>query len=309
MQDEMVGTEVTATASVAPTTAQLKKDCCSTGDCGTCLKGGMPLKKEKLSFLVLLSIGLTTVFFALWVNQLRKNDQLTSQTGETVAQGSQSGEAQKQYKAPVALPALSTIELPAAATDGKMSVETALAERRSRRVFSEETVTLKQLGQVLWAGQGITDESGHRAAPSARSLYPFTMYVVVRAAEGLEPGLYRYEPVGHKLAYLGSSDAGEKLAASGVQDNSQKAPVVIVLSADVSKMVEKFPDDPRSVVMLEGGHIGQNIYLQVESLQMSTVVTAGFDTVAVGAAIGLDPNEEVVYLVPFGHTGAEAVAE
>lgn len=281
-----------------------KKECCENGNCGTCLKGGMPFKKEKLSFIVLLAVGLTTVFFTLWVTEMRKNDQIAQQPKG----GDEEVQPMMKYAAPVVLPALSTVELPVPSTEGTMSVESALATRRSRRVFSEAPVTLAELGQVLWAAQGTTDEAGHRTAPSARSLYPFTVYAVVRQAEGLEAGLYRYEPTGHMLSYLGNSAAGEQLAAAGVQDNSQKAPVVIVLAAAVSKVVEKFPDDPRSVVMLEGGHIGQNIYLQVEALQMSTVVTAGFDSEAVGKAIGLDPNEEIVYLVPFGHTGEEPAA-
>lgn len=282
-----------------------KHECCGDGKCGTCLKGGMPFKKEKLSFFLLITIGLTTVFFALWVHEMRKNDQVVEKPVNSMAVV----EAVK-YATPAAIPAVSVVDLPAPSTSGGLSVEAALLSRRSRRTYSEVPVTLEQLGQVLWAGQGVTDEAtGHRTAPSARSLYPYTLYVVVRTAEGLKPGLYRYEPLGHKLSYLGMSDVGEKLAAAGVQDNSQKAPVVIVLAAAVSKVVEKFPDDPRAVVMLEGGHIGQNIYLQVESMDMSTVVTAGFDTAKVGSALGLDQNEEVVYLVPFGHTSAEEVAE
>ena len=56
---------------------------------------------------------------------------------------------------------------------------------------------------------------------------------------------------------------------------------------------------------MEAGHIGQNIYLQVESLGMSTVVMAGFDAQKVGDSVKLDPNEVVMYVVPLGNRAAE----
>lgn len=279
--------------------------CCDSNEgCGNCMKGGMPLKKEALSFITLLMVGVATLLAVLLISEKRQNLSLQqSDGGDTAAPAAQ----EMKYELPKPKVISKYVDLPEPVLSGTMSVEEAIYERRSKRFFSEEAVTMQELSQILWSAQGVTDESGHRVAPSARNIYPYTLYVVVRNVAGLPAGLYVYDQVENRLGDMAVANAGELLAQSGVQDNSQKAPVVIVMAASFAKAQEKFPDDPRSVTFLEGGHIGQNIYLQAESLKMATVVTAGFDTAKVGAALQLDPQEYIVYLVPFGHIGEAPV--
>ncbi|MBU0974765.1 SagB/ThcOx family dehydrogenase [Patescibacteria group bacterium] len=286
-------------------TKETSKDSCSSEEgCETCMKGGFPMKKEALSFITLAMIAVTTVLAVLLINEKRANlssPALDSKaTVESVA---------KTYEMPAIKATSEKIELPDPKITGKMSVEEAIQIRRSKRVYSEEPVTLSELSQILWSAQGITDESGHRTAPSARSVYPYSLYVVVRNVEGLDSGLYLYDPESHTLGNLDLANAGELLATSGVQDNSQKAPVVIAMTAVFAKTAVSFPDNPEEVTFLEGGHIGQNIYLQAESMKMATVVTAGFDVAKIGEILGLDRNETIVYLIPFGHPGIEVSAE
>ena len=68
--------------------------------------------------------------------------------------------------------AAQTISLAAPRTQGDLSLEAAIAGRRSVRDFSDQPLTLDQLSQLLWAAQGGTDPRGFRAAPSAGALYP-----------------------------------------------------------------------------------------------------------------------------------------
>ena len=285
-------------------TKEVSKDCCSSAEgCGTCMKGGFPMKKEALSFITLALVATATVLGVLLINEKRANLSLPTPESEVVV-----AEA-KTYEMPAERVIETRIELPAPKLTGKMSVEEAIQIRRSKRTYSEEPVLLSELSQILWSGQGITDDAGHRAAPSGKGAYPYSLYVVVRNVEGLSPGLYLYEPENNTLGDLGLADAGELLAASGVQDNSQKAPVVIAMTAVYAKTAVVFPNDPETNTLLEGGHIGQNIYLQAEALKMATVVTGGFNSTKVGEALGLDKNESIVYLIPFGHVGEEVPAE
>lgn len=202
------------------------------------------------------------------------------------------------------------IALPKPKTSGGLAVETAIQQRRSRREFSTEPVAMSELSQLLWAAQGITDpETGHRTAPSARESYPFTMFVVVKNVAGLNPGLYEYLPKEHALGVMNLSNAGELLNSAGVQPGAQSAPVDFVLAASYGTAEKILGETAVSSSLLEAGHIGQNMYLQTESLQMAMVVMGGFDAKKVGTALSLDPAESVVYLMPFGHRSTTPAKE
>jgi hypothetical protein len=70
-------------------------------------------------------------------------------------------------------PAPDRVALPTPRYDSATSVEEALLKRRSIRDYKDEPLTLAELGQLLWAAQGITDLAGFRTAPSAGALYPW----------------------------------------------------------------------------------------------------------------------------------------
>lgn len=263
------------------------------------------VKREFLSFVSLFLIGVTTVLGVLLINEKRnsvvnRDIQLANPTVQV---------AQKKYEKP-ALPAIrEVISLPEPQITGSVSVEEAIQQRRSQRFYSQEAVTQAELSQILWSAQGETNEAGYRTAPSAKGAYPYSIYVVVRNVEGIAAGLYLYDSATHSLGSLGLANAGARLIEAGVQENAQKAPVVLALSAAFANMQEKFPDsDPHKNVYLEGGHIGQNVYLQVEALGMATVVTGGYNPLAVAEALEIDSEtQEVVYLIPFGHVGESPV--
>ena len=298
-QDTTGSVNLPVAATPAPS-AHSEKNCGK--DCDQCLKGGMPMKREILSFVVIILVGLVTLLFVLFVNEKRKSVVFAPTTQDISMEP-----AAVTYEMPAMKTISNYVALPAANTRGQHTLDAVIETRRSRRTFAETPVELADLSQILWAAQGITDpEHGYRAVPSARSAYPFTVYVVVRNVEGVDPGLYEYMPEKHQLGNLGLANAGEMLNAAGVQEGAQQAPVVLLLAAAPAKTLAKSPNgDPLPSAYLEAGHIGQNIYLQVEDLGMSTVVMAGFDEKAVGESIKLDSNEVVMYVIPVGNRAAE----
>jgi hypothetical protein len=86
------------------------------------------------------------------------------------------------------------IGLPAPRVSGGVAVEHALDTRRSLREFAGEPLGLPELGQLLWAAQGVTTRDGRRTAPSAGALYPLEVYVVAGSVTGLPAAVYRYVP-------------------------------------------------------------------------------------------------------------------
>ncbi len=101
------------------------------------------------------------------------------------------------------------VKLPEPVLEGRMSLEEAIYRRRSIRSYLREPLTLQEIGQLLWAAQGITyQRKGFRSAPSAGATYPLVIYLSVRTGgvEGLAPGIYMYEPVGHRLYLVKPGD-------------------------------------------------------------------------------------------------------
>lgn len=74
------------------------------------------------------------------------------------------------------------VSLPAPPTAGAMSLEEALARRRSVREFSKGELTLAEISRLVWAAQGVTD-SERRTAPSAGATYPLEVYLVAADVE------------------------------------------------------------------------------------------------------------------------------
>jgi SagB-type dehydrogenase family enzyme len=198
-----------------------------------------------------------------------------------------------------------SIALPEPRHDSDVSLEEALLARRSIRNYSEGALTLEQLGQLLWAAQGITDPSGKRTAPSAGAIYPLEVYIVVGNVEGVSPGIYKYKPDSHTLVMVIDGDKRETLTkAAKDQKSASQAAIDIVITADYEKMTRQYGEKGTRFAQLEAGHAAQNICLQVVALKLGTVTMGYFDDDAVKKVLGISDGAEPLYIMPVGRTGA-----
>jgi SagB-type dehydrogenase family enzyme len=197
------------------------------------------------------------------------------------------------------------VELPKAAIEGEMSVEEAIAGRRSRREFTDEALTLAQVAQLLWCAQGTTDErSSKRAAPSAGATYPLEVFIAVGkgGVEELKQGVYRYVPSAHALVQTGGADVRARVAAAALnQTFVAEAPVVVLIAADYRRTTQRYGERGIRYVHMEVGHAGQNVYLQAEALGLGTVSVGAFDDRAIAGVLGLPGDLRPLYLMPVGH--------
>ncbi len=198
----------------------------------------------------------------------------------------------------------SVISLPEPAYDSDTSIEEALLARRSIRDYKEGALTLKELGQLLWAMQGITDPGGKRTAPSSGALYPLEIYVVVGDVEGVDAGVYRYRPESHGLVKTLDSDRRKDLtrAASNQSSVSQGA-ADIVITVVYERVTKKYGERGIMYTHLEAGHAAQNLCLQVAALKLGTVTIGAFDNGDVKKVLDLPGDEEPIYILPVGRTG------
>lgn len=200
--------------------------------------------------------------------------------------------------APVAQPsdAPSTVSLPAPNVQGSMSLEETLAQRRSVRQFADRSLTQAELGQLLWAAQGVTGSQGQRTAPSAGARYPLETYVV------LPEGVYHYQPQEHQLRLHLAGDQRAALHAVTLrQDAVLQAPAVIVIAAVYQRTVERYGVErtPRYVHM-EVGHAAQNVLLQAVVLGLAAVPVGAFYDRDVQQTLALPADQEPLYLIPVG---------
>ncbi len=164
------------------------------------------------------------------------------------------------------------------------------------RSFTDQRLTLAELGQLLWAGQGITSPAGLRAAPSAGALYPLELYAVT------PDGVYHYRPQGHQLVLHLAGDMRPALATAALSQSSvAQAAVVIVIAAVYARTAQKYgaTRTPRYVV-LEAGHVGQNVLLQAVALGLGGVPIGAFYDDQVQAVLKLPADQEPLYLIPIG---------
>jgi SagB-type dehydrogenase family enzyme len=187
------------------------------------------------------------------------------------------------------------IRLPEPKYDGSVSVEKALKERRSVRVYKDSPLSVAEVSQVLFAAQGITEPGrGLRTAPSARAQYYLTVYLFAGNVTGLKPGMYRYVPQGHSLAPVADGDAKGRLYKAAGQAPIDRAPAALVIAGSRARATNE------GWMYLEAGHAAQNVYLQLVPLGLGTVVMAGFNADAVDRAIGLPAGERTLYIMPLG---------
>jgi len=190
---------------------------------------------------------------------------------------------------------------------GKMSVEEALAKRRSVRNFSSEPLSLKELAQILRAAQGMVKKiAGRRTAPSAGATYPLKIYAVVGRGciEKLKEGIYYYMPRRHSIVMVKRGDYRERLAYAALgQDFIAKAPVSIIITAIYERTTSWYGKRGIRYVHFEVGHVGQNIHLQAEALGLGTVMVGAFHDERIAEILGITNDEKVLYIAPIGRPG------
>jgi SagB-type dehydrogenase family enzyme len=189
----------------------------------------------------------------------------------------------------------------------RMPLGVALARRRSIRSFAPVTLPLPALATLLRAGYGVTgtlEAEGEvqplRAAPSGGALYPLELSAIARRVDGLEPGLYHFDPLDDVLevAARGHQAAAE---ATPFAEATETAAAVIVISAVFWRSRFKYGLRGYRFVLLEAGHVAQNILLAATALGLGAVPLGGFYDRRVDELIDVDGvDESSLYLICVG---------
>lgn len=192
------------------------------------------------------------------------------------------------------------IQLPKPQTKGKISLEEAIAKRRSVRSFSSKELTWQEISQLLWAAQGVTQRRGGRglrSAPSAGALYPMEIYALTK------DGVYHYIPDAHALEVLRETDLRNDLSSASLgQSSVRQASLDIVICAIYERVTSSYGERGRRYTDIEAGHIAQNIHLQAVALGLGSVPIGAFNDGQVKSVLNLPKDEVPLYIIPIGYT-------
>ena len=197
---------------------------------------------------------------------------------------------------------LKEIKLPAPDVSGNATIEETLAKRRSVRSYSNATLSLKDMSQLLWAAQGVTSDIGFRTAPSAGALYPLEVYLVAGNVDGLNSGVYRYLPDSHSIVLVFEGDIREEISGAALsQSQIRDCAASIVFAANYLRTTSKYGKRGIRYVNIEIGHAAQNVCLQGVALGIGTCVVGAFDDEKIGQLLRLPDSERALYILPLGY--------
>lgn len=175
-------------------------------------------------------------------------------------------------------------------------------KRRSNRVYTQEGMSLLALSYLLWCTQGVKDIRGKayatlRTVPSGGARHPFECYMIVQRVEGLKPGLYHYLPMEHEVEWIGNlDDAGEFIPKSlGNQKWTAKGDVIFYYSFVCYRAEWRYGGFAHRVVLLDAGHVTENLYLACASLGLGTCAVGALDGTVADQVFGLDGTEEFIF--------------
>lgn len=179
--------------------------------------------------------------------------------------------------------------------------------RQSRRRFSGASLSPQELAFLLWATQGQRSPgdqpSCKRTVPSAGARHSFETYLLVNRVEKVSSGLYRFLPMSNELAFLKSVDRMEDTISKAVfgQRFVAKSAVVFVWATLPYRMEWRYLEAAHRVILLDAGHVCQNLYLGCEAIGAGTCAIAAYDQEAMDQLIQVDGKEQfTLYLAPVG---------
>ncbi|QSQ13422.1 SagB/ThcOx family dehydrogenase [Myxococcus landrumensis] len=186
----------------------------------------------------------------------------------------------------------------------------ALDSRLSCRRFTGAPLSLEALGTLLYAGYGVRGTTHmndlalfERTVPSGGGLYPLELYVLAHAVEQVPSGIHHYSPVSHALEQVreGGLPPGLCTRLFMQQPYLEKASAVLVVTLMPERSLWKYSDRGYRYLLLESGHVAQNINLTATALGVGSFNLGGFFDLELAELLSLDAEREFpVYGIALG---------
>jgi len=189
----------------------------------------------------------------------------------------------------------------------KYNIRKLTEDRKSIRNYSTEPFSLEELTFLLWTTQGVKEKVRNyvtkRNVPSAGSRHSFESFLLINNVEGIEPGLYRYLALEHKLLELDTGkDIADKVCRASLDQKFVKtAAATFIWVAIPYRTAWRYSERSYRYLHLDAGHVCQNLYLSAESINSGVCAIAAFADDEMNELLGLDGKEAfVIYMATAG---------
>ncbi len=177
------------------------------------------------------------------------------------------------------------------------SLDRALAGRRSVYPPGTAQPSRRVLSRLLLAAHGLTGPEGRGPVPSAGGLQALELYLAPLADGWLDSGVYHYDRCGHHLSQVaGSFGRADWEALVPSLERLEGGALLWVLAGDGARVRAKYAERGLRFLLVEAGHLMQNLCLLSAGLGLATVPLGGFFERAIARRLGLPAEDEVLYL-------------
>jgi SagB-type dehydrogenase family enzyme len=201
-------------------------------------------------------------------------------------------------------------ELPAA-TSLPVDLREVAHRRRSALPHTCDAVSLQDVGTILGLSAGTSaDRPGLRVTPSGGAMYPLDVFLIAHRVDGLPPGAYLYEPIGHTLLARGTVDPATFHSRAGGSLAPEQPSLTLAVAATFGRTRAKYGLRGYRFALLEAGHLIQAAITLATALGLASLPWGGFVDAAVDSELDLDGLERsCVYLLAVSAPPVTALAD
>jgi len=197
-------------------------------------------------------------------------------------------------------PRLPSVKLPVRAEEDSQ-LEMLLEMRKSTRIFSDKSLTLEEISQVLRSCRIVDSEREpeRRTYPSGGARFPVELYLIAFNIAGLEQGAYHYNISKESLELLWETNLRTSQRAL-ISPYLETPAATIIFTTVLARSEVKYGLRAYPYSLIEAGHMGQNIHLKCAELGIGCCSVSGFVDDTVTNILDLTEDEIPIYSISLG---------
>lgn len=188
------------------------------------------------------------------------------------------------------------------------SLGDALLQRTSQREFNTaQSISFDELSTLLYYTAGVKPQHTdwnlvRRFYPSGGARYPMEVYLLIQRVDTLSPGIYHYNVKDNVLEHLVTDqDTVEQLKLGLYYPWSKDAAAILFFTAVWDRNFMKYQDRGYRIVLMEAGHMAQNLALTATALHIKHCNAVAFHNEHVEQMLDIGSEDEnTLYMTVLG---------